>query len=119
MVDLKYFKPSEFRKASPSCYLDDMDVSFLQCLDLARDIAGIPFVINSAYRTKEYELSKGRSGTSSHCKGVAVDLRCSNAFDRYHIVRSLLCVGFRRIGISKYFIHVDADDSKKACIWLY
>lgn len=119
MVKFKYFRDEEFKRACPSCSLSDMDLGFMVRLNTARDIAGIPFVVNSAYRTKDYELSKGRSGTSSHCKGIAVDIRCSNSADRFIIVRAAIGAGFRRIGIGSHFIHLDTDDTKSDAVWLY
>ena len=43
---LKYFSASEFLRCTPSCSIDEVDLSFLNRLDLARDYAGVPFVIN-------------------------------------------------------------------------
>ena len=114
-----YFKASEFKKANPSCDWQDMDFAFLAMLDKARDIAGTPFVINSAFRSKEYEISKGRSGSSSHCKGCAIDIRCSTSSQRLRIVFGAFVAGFRRIGIGEHFIHFDCDSSKPEGIWLY
>lgn len=119
--NLKYFKEEEFRKATPSCSLSDMDEDFMQLLDVSREIAGIPFVINSAYRSVEYEKKKGRSGNSRHTKGIAVDIRCRTNGERYLIVASLLIAGFRRIGIGSNFIHVDSGypDASQPIIWTY
>ena len=72
----KYFKEAEFKKAQPSCSMTQMDDWFLERLDKLRELCGIPLVINSAYRSKEYEREKGRDGTSAHCAGLAVDIRC-------------------------------------------
>lgn len=117
---LRYFTEQEFTQAKPACALSDMHESFMERLDEARHIAGVPFIINSAYRSKAYEVNvKHRSGTSSHCKGVAVDLKCTDSFYRLVIVDALLRVGFNRIGIGKTFIHVDWDSEKRAAIWLY
>ena len=116
---LRYFVEQEFTQAKPACSLSDMDDSFMQRLDEARHLAGVPFVVSSAYRSKQYEISKGRIGSSSHCKGLAIDILCSNSFNRLQIIESLLKVGFKRIGIGKTFIHVDYDSSKNQSIWLY
>lgn len=116
---LRYFIEEEFTKARPSCTLSDMNDSFMNRLDEARHIAGVPFVVTSAYRSKQYEIAKGRTGTSSHCLGLAIDIACSSNFNRLAILDALLKVGFRRIGIGKTFIHVDYDSSKNAAIWLY
>lgn len=120
MKDLKWFKDEEFRKAVPSCSLSDMDEEFMHHLDECRDFAGIPFVINSAYRSVEYEKSKGRSGSSQHCKGLAVDIRCVTNAQRFRIVASLLVAGFHRIGIGDNFIHVDDGyPNSEPIIWTY
>lgn len=116
---LRYFTEEEFNKARPSCSLRDMNEQFMARLDEARHLSGVPFIVNSAYRSKQYEIEKGRTGTSSHCLGLAIDLACSSNFNRLCIIEALLRVGFRRIGIGKTFIHVDYDSTKNASIWLY
>lgn len=119
-MNLRYFTEEEFKRAVPSCSLSDMDESFMIHLDECRDFAGIPFVINSAYRSVEYEKKKGRTGTSQHCKGLAVDIRCRTNAERFRILASLLVAGFRRIGIGFNFIHVDDGyPDSEPIIWTY
>lgn len=113
-----YFAESEFARCTPPCKLSDLSDDLLRMLDDARTLSGIPFVVNSGYRSVSYEKSKGRKGTSSHCKGLAVDLRCASSFVRQKMLNSLIKVGFRRIGIYPTFIHVDIDDSKVSAVWL-
>lgn len=115
----EHFKDEEFTKCIPSCHLTDMNFEFMVGIENARIIAGVPFIINSAYRTKEHELSRGRKGTSSHCKGLALDIQCKDSVTRLAILKGLIEEGFSRIGIHERFIHVDADTTKPACIWLY
>lgn len=116
---IKWFKPEEFSRCTPPCKMEECDESALLMLDALRDLCGFPIKLNSAYRSKKYEKSKGRTGTSSHCKGLAFDVRCTDSRDRYVLVRNALKVGFTRVGISKTFIHVDCDYSKHDSIWLY
>ena len=111
MITAKFFQESEFQNANPSCSLQDMHPETMRRLDLARSIAGIPFVINSAFRTVEHEKRMGRIGASSHTTGRAVDIRCNTDRNRYLIITALLMAGFDRIGIHRTFIHV--DDSPK------
>lgn len=119
-MDLKYFTDEEFKRAKPSCSLSDMDEQFMLLLDSARELAGIPFKINSAYRSPEYEKTKGRAGTSRHCFGLAVDIACYTSDYRFRIIRSLIAVGFHRIGIGSNFIHVDLGyKGSEPIIWLY
>lgn len=118
MIKLRYFKDQEFANATPACSLLEMDEEFMSKLDDARSICSVPFKVNSAYRTIEYERSKGRSGSSSHCKGIAIDLECITPSNRLKMLLALLAVGFRRIGLYPTFIHVDSDTSKPACVWI-
>lgn len=99
-----------------------MCINFLHKLDKARDIAGVPFVINSAYRTAEHNQKVGGRVGSSHVKVPckAVDISCRNSYTRTKILNALHAVGLgRRQGIDKVFIHVDDDTDKEDAIWLY
>lgn len=115
----KFFTEDEFQKVH--CSIADIDPDALACLDYARKIAGIPFVITSAYRSKEHELSKGRTGNSAHTRGRAFDIACTSDRDRALIVSAALKAGFTRIGIAKTFIHMDKDYDvlPSPRIWLY
>ena len=107
----KYFSPTEIYKLSPDLVLK---------LDKARGYAGIPFVINSGYRTKARNEEVGGVENSAHLKGLAVDLRCRNSRERAIMIKALQKAGFSRIGIAKTFIHVDIDASKpQEVYWLY
>lgn len=120
MITAKYFSESEFLSCSPSCSLQDMTQTTMSKLDTAREIAGIPFVINSAYRSSEHDRSRGRSGTGAHTLGRAVDIRCHSDRYRFLIIEALIKAGFRRIGISKTFIHADdSPDHTQEVAWMY
>jgi uncharacterized protein YcbK (DUF882 family) len=101
--------------------IDDgnMDANFLHNLDKARSIAGLPFKINSAYRSPEHPLSI-KNPSSSHIKGLAVDISAKDSRTRFIIVDALIKAGFNRIGIADTFIHVDMDlDKSNKVIWTY
>ena len=116
---LNYFTKNDFRNAIPSCSINDMDDNFLHRLDVARFHSGVPYIVNSAYRSEEHEKSKGRSGDSSHTKGVAVDLKATNSRTRFKIIEGLLKAGFTRIGVYDWGIHVDEDYEKdQSVLWL-
>lgn len=116
----KYFSEGEFKRCVPSCSMQDMQQSLLDMLDAARERAGIPFVLNSAYRSVSYEKSKGRSGLSAHTTGHAVDIRCNSNANRMKVVKALLDVGLRRIGIGKTYIHADNSPSlTQNVMWHY
>lgn len=120
MVISKYFVEAEFRQCSPACSLQDMDPKTMEILDQAREIAGIPFMLTSAYRSATFDKSKGRSGTGAHTLGKAVDIRCYSLQSRFKIVSALLQAGFKRIGIAENFIHADTSNvHTQDVIWLY
>lgn len=111
MIKSKYFAEKEFKACTPSCSLQDMSQELMNKLDEARAKAGIPFVLNCAYRSSAWDKKLGRSGNSAHTRGKAVDIRCSTSANRFKVVKALLEVGFKRIGIGKTFIHADVDSS--------
>ena len=116
----KYFSAAEFKKCKPACSIEDMDAGFLARLDAIREAAGIPLVLNSAYRSPDYEIKHGRKGTSAHTLGVAVDIRCNTYQNRYKIVRAALACGITRIGVAKTYVHLDASKSHaQEVIWDY
>ena len=101
--------------------IDDgnMDQEFLIKLDRAREVAQIPFVINSAYRSPEHPLSI-KKPTSSHIKGLAVDIKANDSRTRFIVLKALIEVGFNRIGVAETFIHVDDDKDKDSeVVWVY
>jgi len=96
-----------------------MDVDFLAKLDEAREFAGIPFIINSAYRSPTHPESI-KNPTSSHIKGLAVDIKAKDSTTRFKVIEALVSVGFTRLGIADTFIHVDWDfDKTQQVIWTY
>ena len=98
----------------------NMDANFLHKLDKARELAGMPFIINSAYRSPEHNAKIGGRPNSSHLKGLAVDIACNKSTDRFDLINCLLDVGFSRIGIASSFIHADIDTDKSiGVIWTY
>ena len=116
----QYFSESEFRKCTPSCHLSDMDGDFIALLDRVRAEAGIPLVLNSAYRSGAWELSHGRTGTSAHTKGQAVDIRSNTSANSYKIIAAALRCGIRRIGVAHTYIHLDNSKTHaQDVIWDY
>ena len=120
MEQLEYFKISEFDSPDLPGSGNNMDTSFLKMLDEARDIANIPFKINSGYRTVDHNKKIGGVQDSSHLTGFAADIHCIDNINRFIILNSLLLAGFSRIGVAKTFIHVDNDPTKTPdVIWTY
>lgn len=127
-MKLKYFKNEEFDdKDLPNSWVN-MDRKFVKMLDLARSKCNFPWKITSAYRTQQTLdrlIKEGykASPTSEHLNGMAVDVACSNASQRFDIISRAMEVGISRIGISSGFIHLgygDSNGSKNANrIWTY
>jgi hypothetical protein len=122
---MKWFNYSEFDSPDEPGSGHYMDQEFLDMLDDARTVAGIPFVITSGYRTQDYHDELTRRGyktaqNSAHLKGCAADIAATTSRDRFLIITALLEVGFDRIGIGEDFIHVDNDWEKNCALcWLY
>lgn len=112
-MSLTYFKESEFKDFSK------MDTKLLEMLDQARGLAGVPFKINSSYRSPEYNKSVGGVANSSHTKGKAVDIACADSRARFLMLKSLIAVGFNRIELAPTWIHVDVDASKDSNVAFY
>lgn len=119
-MSLKYFSYEEFASPDVPHSGEYMDDNFLEMLDSAREISGIPFKINSGYRTIEHNYEVGGKPNSSHIVGKAADIAVKGSRQRWIITEALIQAGFNRIGIAKTFIHVDSDDTKDAnVIWTY
>lgn len=113
----KFFKDDEFQRVA--CTRSQINDDSLRRLDRAREIAGIPFVLTSAYRSPEHDISCGRSGSGAHTLGQAFDIACCSSVVRWKIVHAALAAGFPRIGIGKTFIHLDDSKISGPVIWLY
>lgn len=100
-----------------------LDKELCAMLDLARDKAGVPFIITSGLRTYDQNSAlNGSVSDSAHLSGLAVDMSTNG--DDHQLNRMLFglyAAGFDRIGLyfsvqdSKlipHHIHVDIDKSK-------
>jgi uncharacterized protein YcbK (DUF882 family) len=99
------------------CGRNNMDKDFLKRLDLARDLAGVPFSINSGCRCPEHNNCVG-STSINHVEGKAADIKATDGHTRIKILEGLIKAGFKRIGIHKTFIHADSMDQPES-LWLY
>ena len=114
-----YFKDSELQ-CTCGCNKNNFQTETKMMLNVARERAGIPFIVNSACRCDFHNKLVGGSPTSSHLKGVAVDIRVINSNHRLIIASALLYAGFKRIGIANGFIHADNDTRKtQEVLWTY
>jgi hypothetical protein len=112
---MRYFDISEFD--CPCCGKNEMNKMFLQQLDEARHISGVPYVINSGYRCPKHNKEVG-STSNNHTEGMAADIRATSNYERGRILKGLYKAGFTRIGIGETFIHVDSMNKVESC-WRY
>jgi hypothetical protein len=119
-MNLRYFNLDEFDSPDEPGSGELMDEEFLQMLDAARHFAGVPFKINSGYRTRSHNRKVGGTKNSSHMVGMAADIACVESRQRAYIIGGLIEAGFNRIGIGQTFIHADNDPEKpEDVIWHY
>ena len=89
-------------------------------LECVRVHYGKPMRINSGIRCLSHNRKIGSRDTSSHIKGLAVDIGCRDMGTRLKLVKHLLRdAEFTRIGFHREFIHVDVDYDKPKGIFLY
>ena len=119
-IDNDYFKPEEFDSPDmPGSGLSNMQPTFITKLVIARKLAGTPFKVNSGYRSPAHNKKVGGVKDSSHIKGWAADIACTDS-TRFQIVSALIDAGFSRIGIGRTYIHMDMDPAKpKDQMWHY
>ena len=117
---VRYFNYSEFDSPDVQGSGQMMDKTLLEMLDEVRDKFDKPIHITSGFRTPAHNEAVGGVETSSHLKGLAVDIACNKSTDRFDLINCLLDVGFSRIGIASSFIHADIDTDKSiGVIWTY
>jgi len=117
---LRNFSLAEF--VCPCCGRQNMGEAFLERLDYARDLAGVPFRITSGYRCPRHNARVGGSPSSAHLRGLAADIAATDSESRAKVLFGLIKAGFRRIGIDfkRGFIHVDDDPEKpRPRVWGY
>jgi len=109
--EIKYFTKSEF-SCKCGCGQNNIDFEFVRRLDVARKVAGVPFVIVSGYRCPEHNKKVGGVDYSSHVRGFAADIKTEDAAFRFALLSGFIRAGFVRIGLYSSFIHVDVDPLK-------
>ena len=76
--------------------------------------------VTSGFRCEKHNREVGGSRTSSHLTGLAVDIGCGRSRLRYRIITAAIELGINRIGLGKFFVHLDIDRSKDPrVVWVY
>lgn len=105
-----FFKPEEF---SCNCNYDDciesenfMDERFLELIFKIRASTDIPMVITSAYRCNRHNRQVGGVKNSYHTKGLAIDVRVTDSYQRYELVEAAIAHGLS-VGVYRNFLHLE------------
>jgi len=115
----RHFRSDEFA-CKCGCGKNNMTQNHMDMLEQAREIAGIPFHINSGARCDSHNVYVGGNEQSEHLSGEGCDIRCIISTDRWKIINALLSAGFQRIGIGSTFIHAGSNRHKpQKVIWKY
>lgn len=114
-----YFKLEE--QYCPCCKTGKFAPELEAKINLAREIAGIPFVVTSGFRCEKHNKEIGGSANSSHLVGCAVDISTPDNYTRFKVLEGIMKAGFNRIGIAEKYVHCDIDDFSKPSpiIYLY
>lgn len=117
------FAPAEFACQCGKCGkgFEWMRADTLSRLYKARELAGVPFRITSAYRCEAHNAAVGGKPNSAHLRGRAVDIKFTTMQEGYKILKALLDAGFPRIGINykSSFIHADDDQTLSPGLFPY
>jgi len=115
----KDFKYSEFfcnGLQPPFKYYDNILRLAIE-LQKVRDIVKRPIIINSGWRTKEYNKKVGGKPNSQHLIGKAADIRIPGIEPKFAIIYLAKYGNFNGFGIANTYTHVDIRD--EFTIWGY
>jgi len=106
----KWFRASEF-----ACKDGTEEIlihpQLVQLLDAIREKVG-PVSINSAYRTKTYNVKIGGAPKSKHVLGMAADIRCATKTPA-EVAEIAAELGAGGVGIYSSFTHVDVGPVRR------
>jgi uncharacterized protein YcbK (DUF882 family) len=118
------FQPVEFLSPKDPIKTVILESEFLDRLQALRTKFGRPLVLNSGYRSPQYNSSVSNTGLhGAHTTGRAVDIKCIDSQTRFQLIKLAIELGFTGIGIAKTFIHLDdvTNNPKvpRPMSWLY
>ena len=107
--------PSNFKLKEFSCHdgsdVVKVDSDLIIKLQALRDIIGKPIVINSGYRTTEYNKKIRGATRSQHIYGKAADIAISGV-NPEDVAKKAEALGFLGIGLYDWGCHVDTRKTK-------
>lgn len=102
------------------CHLNNINIELVEELQKVRSEYGCAMTVSSGTRCPTWNKACGGSENSSHLTGLAVDIAIDDSVLRHRFMRTIVEMGWKRIGIAKSFIHLDIDYHKtNPVIWTY
>ncbi|MBI5579622.1 MAG: hypothetical protein HY895_10755 [Deltaproteobacteria bacterium] len=86
MDGTKDYFPEKPRACKCGCGFDHIDQDLVKRLNFARELAGVPFEINSACRCEKHNAAEGGKPGSAHTTVKAVDIKVHNNKHRYFVL---------------------------------
>ena len=121
---MRYFEWSEFdQRGYEGSGQEHMNVIFLTHIDVLRDKCGFPFIVNSGYRSPEFNNRVSTTGFNGpHTTGKAADIAV-NTTEAFILIDNAIKMGvFTGIGVGKGFIHLDIltpEEAPRPRLWGY
>jgi uncharacterized protein YcbK (DUF882 family) len=103
-------------------YTTNLHPELMVVLKALEERLGFELTVNSGYRDPEHNREVGGVEGSEHTDDPAqgADILCKRSVTRFKMVRELLSMGVRRIGIGNTFVHVGiASDKPQDVMWDY
>ena len=119
---MSHFRIDEFQ-CKCGCGENLISPNLMLILEMIREDVQYPMVVTSGFRCRLHNTNVGGHVNSSHCVGMAADIRCSGLLAA-RIISFALLRGINGIGVSQKgdwnsrFVHLDIahEDFK---IWSY
>lgn len=106
MIDWNKYNFTEKELACPCCGKFHPHDGFLDELQGLRDDYGKPMIPNSCYRCEKHNAEIGGAKNSYHKKGLAIDIRCPSAQERWRLALKAMNRGWSVV-VYKNFLHLD------------
>lgn len=109
----EHFKVKEFAQKDGRCDKILIDSELVEVLEDIREHFNAPVIINSGYRTPEYNAKIGGAKNSQHTKGTAADIRVKGV-PASKVQQYLNKKYQNKYGIGNYwtFTHIDTREKK-------
>lgn len=118
---LPNFKIEDFFCRCGVCDPQKIDLAAVVMLQALRDLIKRPIGVNSAYRCAEHNKNSGGKPNSPHLDGLAFDIY-STGMSGYDLARAAWEVGWRSVGISEFWCHIDRRPRAQGVnynFWIY